>query len=277
MRLTNNNQKTMITGLNHVDLCFVVDTTGSMGTFIQAAQRQLLNTISLLSADKSIDLQIGLVEYRDHPPQDQTFITRVYPLTTDMQAMQSVINKLRADGGGDAPEAVYDGIHDACKQMRWRKHSCRFILLVGDAPPHGFAKWLKDVKPNLKIHSSGDTWANGCPSGLNVQAVTALAETYRVTIHTLCMVGDLLTKEAFTVLAQATGGECATASNASEVISKITAVLKDEFFNLEFDGLVLATVEQIGHLDISETAVVLQLPRLPVATAVARLGKRGFL
>jgi hypothetical protein len=74
-----------------------------------------------------------------------------------------------------------------------------------------------------------------------------------------------------------TGGQCTTASNASEVISKITVVLKNEFFNLEFDGLVLATVEQIGYLDIIETAVALDLPRLPVAAAVARLGKRSFL
>jgi hypothetical protein len=107
-----------------------------MGSFIQTAQRQLLDAISVLSADKSIDLQIGLVEYRvseafrrNRPPQDNTFITRVYPLTTDMLEMQVVINKLHADGGGDAPEAVYDGVRDACKQMQWRKHSCRFILV----------------------------------------------------------------------------------------------------------------------------------------------------
>jgi hypothetical protein len=267
----------MKNGLNHVDLCFVIDTTGSMGSFIQTAQRQLLDAISVLSADQSIDLQTGLVEYRDRPPQDNTFITRIYPLTTDMQEMQVVINKLRADGGGDAPEAVYDGVRDACKQMQWRKHSCRFILLVGDAPPHGFAKWLKEVQPDVRINTSGDSWSDGCPSGLDVQSVTAIAENYRVTVHTLCMGGDLLTREAFTVLAQGTGGVCSTASNASEVISKINMVLKDEFFNLEFDGLVLATVEQIGHLDISETAVVLDLPRLPIAAAVARLGKRGFL
>jgi len=32
-------------GLNHVDLCFVVDTTGSMQPFISAAQAALLDTV----------------------------------------------------------------------------------------------------------------------------------------------------------------------------------------------------------------------------------------
>lgn len=70
----------MTKALNYVDLCFVIDTTGSMGSFIQAAKQQLLDTIQLLSADSDIDLQVGLVEYRDHPPQDSSFVTRVYPL-----------------------------------------------------------------------------------------------------------------------------------------------------------------------------------------------------
>lgn len=267
----------MTKGLNHVDLCFVIDTTGSMGSFITTAQQQLLNTISLLSADKSIDLQFGLVEYRDFPPQESTFVTRIYPLTANLKTMQGVINKLSAVGGGDAPEAVYSGIRDGCEKMQWRQHSCRFILLVGDAPPHGFAKWLQEVKPDARISSAGDSWFDGCPSGLNIQSVTASAENHRVTVHALCMGNDLVTQEAFTFLAQATGGQCSSTRNANEVISKITTVLKDEFQSLEFDQQVLAMIQQIGHLDISETAEALDSARLPVATSVARLGKRGFL
>jgi von Willebrand factor type A domain len=263
--------------LNHVDLCFVVDTTGSMGNFIKAAQEQLLNTIKSLSANNSINLQIGLVEYRDHPPQDRTFITRVYPLTANLQQMQQVINKLRADGGGDAPEAVYNGVDDACKQMKWRAHSCRFILLVGDAPPHGFAKWLQEMMPDRRFNVHGDTWANGCPSGLNVQSVTAMAENYRVIIHALCMGGDVMTKEAFSALATLTGGQCVNASNAQDVISQIVTMLTLEFQNLEFDQKVLNIVQEFEQIDISKSAEVLDSPRLPVAAAIARLGKRGFL
>ena len=146
--------KNIVKSLNDVDLCFVVDTTGSMGSFIQAAQRQLLDTIKQLSTYSNIDLQVGLVEYRDHPPQDTSFVTRIYPLTANLQEMQKCINKLKADGGGDAPEAVYSGVWDACEKIKWRPHSCRFILLVGDAPPHGFSKWLQEMSLEKKISQS---------------------------------------------------------------------------------------------------------------------------
>jgi hypothetical protein len=51
--------------LNQVDVCFIVDTIGSIGSFIKAAKQQLLDAISLLSSDREIDLRVGLVEYRD--------------------------------------------------------------------------------------------------------------------------------------------------------------------------------------------------------------------
>ncbi|MGK7876120.1 MAG: VWA domain-containing protein [Xenococcaceae cyanobacterium] len=262
--------------LNHVDLCFVVDTTGSMGSFIATAQQQLLNTISLLSADSNIDLQVGLVEYRDHPPQDRSFITRIYPLTNNLKQMQKNINKLQANGGGDMAEAVYRGVYDACEKMKWRKHSCRFIMLVGDAPPHGFSVWLQEMTGN-RVSRGSDTWPNGCPSGLNVQSVAAAAENQRVKIYALCMGNYNLTREAFTAIATTTGGQCAAANSASEIISQIVAVLKNEFSYLKFDRQVLQTIQQLGKLDVSEIANALDCPQLPTAASIARLGKRGFL
>lgn len=70
--------------LNQVDLCFlcfVIDTTGSMGGSIDAAKRHLLDAVAALRQSDNLDLQVGLVEYRDHPPQESSFVTRLYPLT----------------------------------------------------------------------------------------------------------------------------------------------------------------------------------------------------
>ena len=108
--------------LNHVDLCFVVDTTGSMQPFISAAQMALLDTVEAPSAKGGVDIQIGLVEYRDHPPQEMSFVTRHYPLTSDLKKMRKVINGLRADGGGDHPEAVYCSSTSRCSNSLsgWR-------------------------------------------------------------------------------------------------------------------------------------------------------------
>lgn len=260
----------MTQALNHVDLCFVIDTTGSMGSFIEAAKQQLLDTIQLLSADSDIDLQVGLVEYRDHPPQDTTFVTRSYPLTAKLQQAQKDINKLAAAGGGDFPEAVYDGVQDAALKMNWRPHSCRFILLVGDAPPHGF-----QVDPSAEGYTHTD--ASRYPNGLTVQSVTAVAENQRVTVHALCMGHDRTTLQSFSAIAIGTGGQCAAVSNAQDVISQIVSVLTREFRDLEFDRKVLDTVQHRGSLDVNATAEALLCSRLQVAGAIARLGKRGFL
>jgi hypothetical protein len=266
----------MFNRLNQVDLCFVVDTTGSMGNFIAAAKKQLLNAISSLSKNSNIDLQVGLVEYRDHPPQDKTFITRIYPLTDDLKKMQKDINKLNAQGGGDAPEAVYQGLWDTCQQMSWRNHSCRLILLVGDAPPHGFTQWWKTATGE-QISGHGDTWKDGCPSGLDVYSVTAAAEAKGIQIYSLCMGGDKSTREAFGVLAAFTGATSTNVSNGVDVIRQIETLLQEEFSHLDFDRQVLETIQKLRNLEIQAIADALNSPRLPISIAMARLGKRGFL
>lgn len=283
--------------LNHVDICFVVDTTGSMGTFIGAAEKHLLDMMQALSADNGIDLQVGLVEFRDHPPQDTSFVTRSYPLTADLRQVQKVVSGLRADGGGDAPEAVYDGVYEAVTLMDWRTHSCRFVLLVGDSPPHGFklaqtmdvagvveamATTTGRVHGRRRTHEytysdHGDTWPDGCPCGLDAKRVTAAAEKLRVTVHALCMTETATTVGAFGELARNTGGECASTQNAQDVVSKMIDMLDFEFRNLAFDREVLKTVLRLGDTDAGALAEHLHSTRLQTASSIARLGRRGFL
>lgn len=70
--------------INAVDLAFVVDTTGSMGGLIAAAQNQMITMLEELTRAANINLWLGVVEYRDHPPQDN-MLYKVYPLTEDLQ------------------------------------------------------------------------------------------------------------------------------------------------------------------------------------------------
>lgn len=263
--------------LNQVDVCFVVDTTGSMGSFIAQAKAKLLETISLLSADSKMDLHIGLVEYRDHPPQDNSFITRVYPLTANLKQMQKNIDKLIANGGGDGPEAVYRGVYDACEQMPWRQYSCRFVILVGDAPPHGFAKWYQEATGSSLRFGHSDAWADGCPSGLDVHRVGAMAEKQRAKVYGISMGTHQPTDESFKAIATNSGGFAVASSNAANVINQIITLLQQEFSNILFDQQVLDQLNLLQELDINQLAKSLDSPRLPVAESVARLGSRGFL
>ena len=97
-----------------MDLAFVVDTTGSMGHLIHAAQQQMINLISEVTSAAAIDLRLAVVEYRDHPPQD-TMVYRVHAFTADLKKARATINALSANGGGDTPESVLDGVLAACR------------------------------------------------------------------------------------------------------------------------------------------------------------------
>lgn len=278
-------------GLNHVDLCFVVDTTGSMSPFIGAARAALLDTVGALGAKGGVDLRVGLVEYRDHPPQDRSFVTRHHALTSDLTLMQKVINQLSADGGGDIPEAVYDGVSEAARLTEWRAHSCRFVMLVGDAPPHGYASTAQQAtaadgggrraaRRRGSHHSRGEAGEAGAPRclcGLDARQASAAAEEARVTVLALPMQNDAQTVGAFDELARATGGGCAPATGAEQVVARIGEMLDAEFRELGFDREVLEAAKILGSPDAGEIAARLGRTRLQAARSLARLGRRGFL
>src|SRR5688572_27666599 len=102
--------------INAVDLAFIVDTTGSMSGFIDAAQRQMLTMIEQIAGAADVSLQLGVVQYRDHPPQDR-LVYSVFPFVADLSKAQKTIRSLVAHGGGDGPEAVLDGVCAACTEL----------------------------------------------------------------------------------------------------------------------------------------------------------------
>ena len=265
----------MKSALNQIDLCFVVDTTGSMNPFLSAARMALVNTLTALSRQSDLNLRVGVVEYRDHPPQEMSFVTKHYALTEDLSKIQKVIDGLSASGGGDAPEAVFDGVHEAAVLTEWRKNSARFILLVGDAPPQGY-----DLAPRAHRNDGKKNeveYRRVCTCGLTLSQVTAAAEENRVVVQALPVQADELTRRAFTEIANATGGICGETANANAVIERIESLMAMEFGNLPLDRLVLEMAETMSEINIEAIAQTINAPRLPVAASLARLGKRGFL
>ena len=87
-------------------------------------------------------MRIGLVRYRDHPPQDSTYITQVEDLTDDMAKAKDSITNTKAYGGGDLPESICCGLYDCLNKLSWRDDSIKCAILIADAPPHGLRKFL---------------------------------------------------------------------------------------------------------------------------------------
>jgi hypothetical protein len=250
--------------LSQVDLAFVVDTTGSMGGFINDARRQMTDMLQAAAgaAPLPIDLRVGVVEYRDHPPQDRTFVFRAHAFATDLRRVRKTIAGLKPEGGGDAPEAVLDGLAAACRDLAWRPHACRLAVLIGDAPPHG-------------VGAGGDSFRAGCPCGLTIACATALLEQSRVTLSAFGLTRAV--NESFTQLAAWTGGTYFEAQRGQGAIEAVQSVIAREFEEIDMDRRVLELCHAAPDWTVDGVSEALASGRNRVGASLSRLGRRGLL
>lgn len=119
-----------------IEVVFVLDTTGSMSGLIEAAKEKIWSIASSLAqAESAPEIRMGLVAYRD---RGDAYVTRVTPLSSDLDSLYATLMDYRAGGGGDTPESVNKALHDALHQIAWsdEQDAYQAVFLVGDAPPH---------------------------------------------------------------------------------------------------------------------------------------------
>ena len=120
-----------------IEICFVLDTTGSMGPLINGAKEKIWSIANDIVKDTpQAPLKFGLVAYRD---RKDVYITKTFDLTDDLDAMYRELQTYKAQGGGDQPESVNQALDDAVHNMTWseeKTRAIRLIFLVGDSPPH---------------------------------------------------------------------------------------------------------------------------------------------
>ncbi|MFQ5806388.1 MAG: VWA domain-containing protein [Phycisphaerae bacterium] len=119
-----------------IEVCFVLDTTGSMGGLIAGAKAKIWSIANqMISAKPTPKLRIGLIGYRDRGDQ---YVTKVFDLTEDIDAVYGHLQEFQAAGGGDTPESVNQALAEAVTKISWNpdKSVLKIIFLVGDCPPH---------------------------------------------------------------------------------------------------------------------------------------------
>lgn len=127
-----------------IDLVFCLDATGSMSGLISTAKEKIWDiATSLTQTTPSPEIRIGMIFYRD---RGDAFVTKVYPLTSDVDSIYAELLNIKAQGGGDSPESVNQALHEAVAQMSWGTGNdiYKTIFLVGDCPPH--MDYKDDVK-----------------------------------------------------------------------------------------------------------------------------------
>ena len=121
-----------------VEVAFVLDTTGSMSGLIQGAKAKIWSIANMIvDQNPNANIYVGLVGYRDI---GDAYVTKHFPLTTDIQGVYKELLTFQADGGGDTPESVNEALDVAISKLGWsnpaKVKSSRILFLVGDAPPH---------------------------------------------------------------------------------------------------------------------------------------------
>ncbi|CAF4115483.1 unnamed protein product, partial [Rotaria magnacalcarata] len=199
-----------------LDLAFAMDCTGSMGSYIESATQNIRAIVEEIVTSEKSDIHLALVEYRDHPPQENTFVIRVHDFTGSVKEMKGWLEQCEASGGGDTPEAVADALHGVLK-LSWRPEATKICVLISDAPPHG-------LDPNC-----GDGFPNGDPSGIDpIKTVRDMAEK-QITLYCVGVEPPIVPyRDFFMTLAYLTGGQYVPMVNAKLLAQVIIGGVREE-------------------------------------------------
>jgi Mg-chelatase subunit ChlD len=232
--------------LGQLDLVFVVDNTGSMGPYIEQTKSKILEIIRTIKKEELCHrLRIGLVAYRDHPPEETTWVTQKYELTSDTHKIEENVKMMQASGGGDGPEAVSTAMN-VTNRMEFLRDAAKVVVLIADAPPHGV--------------ESSDRWPKGTPDGAKWDKEAKVAYEKGIVYHTVGCYPEIQgyekAVETFQKIAKDTEGIFFPLTKAEELVSLITGVATEEIDKIAIQAEILkelgVNMEEFSEEDMTE-------------------------
>ena len=133
--------------LKEFDIVFVIDATGSMGSYIEAAKctaKDISTTLRLKFPDTNF--QYGYIFYRD-PIDSPGDFHEIINLTDNVNSLPEQIGKIFAQGGGDMPEDWAGAYKKVNKEIKWR-NGTKVIFHLADAGAHGKLFTFSDKYPD---------------------------------------------------------------------------------------------------------------------------------
>lgn len=121
-------------GVKQLDLCLIIDCTGSMGDELKYLQKEIGSiTAKVKQRYANIKLRFSLVVYRDKGDQ---YVSKRFDFQEDLDNFKELLEDQSAVGGGDYPEAMDEALNDA-SILSWNQdQTARVCFLIADAPPH---------------------------------------------------------------------------------------------------------------------------------------------
>ncbi len=118
-----------------LDVLFLLDATGSMGDEIDRLKATIDSVADRVAAlEPAPDVRFAMTLYRD---EGDAFVTATYDFTGDVAEFRSALADVVAEGGGDYPEALEEGLAEALAAPSWRPaaDAVQLVFVVADAPP----------------------------------------------------------------------------------------------------------------------------------------------
>ncbi len=116
-----------------IDMCFCLDTTGSMGDEIDVVKATIIDVAAAIrNGTPRPDVRFALVIYRDLGDE---YVAKVFDFMDEF-ALAEVLQGVHANNGGDYEESVSEALTYAVHNVSWDPEANGAVYLIGDAPPH---------------------------------------------------------------------------------------------------------------------------------------------
>lgn len=213
-----------------LDVVFVFDSTSSMAVYIEEV-RLKIERLALAFKKLVPTCRIGLVAYRDRLDE---YVTKIHPLTYGTSSLQNFLNNIEAKGGNDGEEAVEEALRVAVEEIKWNEKSKKYVLLIGDAPPH-----QKDNQKAVQMISKFREEMGGVVSALDIREIREVnipEEYWRRVILPYCRESDpryyfsywadaQAVMDEFKVFAEVGGGESTRLIDEEKVIKNMLLLI----------------------------------------------------
>ncbi|MBD0387560.1 MAG: VWA domain-containing protein [Nostoc sp. C3-bin3] len=119
---------------NNIEIVFSFDTTGSMYPCLTQVRRKIKNTVTRL-IDEIPLIKIGIIAHGDYCDAGSTYVTKIFNISGDVDAICDFVQNVEPTGGGDAPECYELVLHES-QSLSWSKSATKSLVLIGDDIPH---------------------------------------------------------------------------------------------------------------------------------------------
>ncbi|MDE6357643.1 MAG: Hsp70 family protein [Eubacteriales bacterium] len=122
-------------GNENVNVTFLIDTTGSMDSYINGVKDRAIEFSNILSS-RGAKFKLGLIGFGDLNERERP---SVYNFTDDVEKFKRQVKNIPRTYGGDIPESSLDSLETGVQLLEnsiLEENSQNIFILITDAPPH---------------------------------------------------------------------------------------------------------------------------------------------